>query len=57
MSKSEKFVQVRKFFFAQSVAEADYEACKAGNVPFILTKAAAKAYYAKATKQATAHQH
>ena len=47
-----KFIQVRKYYFAEAVAEADVAACKAGKAPFILTKAAAKAFYAQATLKA-----
>lgn len=52
MTKSEKFVQVRKFYFAALVARANAKAAKNGEVPFILTKAAAKEYYFKAKLEA-----
>lgn len=48
---SAQFVQTRKFYFAQLVADADIEACKAAKT-FTLPLATARVFFAKATKLA-----
>jgi hypothetical protein len=52
MTNTTKFIQARKYFFAEMVADADHWTCKQGLGPYVLTLAKARHFYVLAAGKA-----